>query len=279
MNKTLKHILQSNKLTKTLYSALREQYWKRECVKAASTYFKNIEDFRRALDQRGDGDVRLQTNDGLLIDIRPNYMDATILYEVFIDHCYAEKLKLSVNPVIIDVGGYIGDFAIYACKYLNAAKVITCEPSPSNLRLLRQNVTLNNYSDRVTIIAKAVTAGGDIFIDTELPPRSQARVSAYGTQVNPTRIPGITLEEIIQDNHIDHIDLLKVDCEGGEYEIFSTARAEVIAMIDHIVFEYHEIDGYESKLEAVKKRLSTSGFRLRTKGDLVFADRVQTGGG
>ena len=86
-------------------------------------------------------------------------MDASILAEVFLDNCYIRGLSLPDEPVVVDVGGYIGDFAIYAVKRLKARKVVACEPSPRNFALLKRNVAVNRYGDRIQMLNKAVTDG------------------------------------------------------------------------------------------------------------------------
>ena len=70
------------------------------------------------------------------------------------------------------------------------------------------------------------------------------------------------------------VDLLKIDCEGGEYTILLTTPIEVFSRIRNIVFEYHEIDGFQAKLVAVKQRLCDIGYSLKTHGSLIFASRT-----
>jgi len=48
---------------------------------------------------------------------------------------------------------------------------------------------------------------------------------------------------------VETADLLKIDCEGGEYEILESTPAEVLSRIRNIVFEYRQIDGVWIKLE------------------------------
>jgi hypothetical protein len=64
--------------------------------------------------------------------MRQNYGDATTLAEIFLDDRYVRDLTLPPDPVVIDVGGFIGDFSLYTVKRLNARSVIVCEPSLRN---------------------------------------------------------------------------------------------------------------------------------------------------
>ena len=84
-------------------------------AKEAKRYFINYDDYRRALQVEGNGTVDIRTADGLTITIRMNIWDARILQEVFLDNPYVRDSSLPPEPIIVDIGGYIGDFAV-SCK-------------------------------------------------------------------------------------------------------------------------------------------------------------------
>ena len=56
-------------------------------------------------------------------------------------------------------------------------------------------------------------------------------------------------------NNIEHVDLLKLDCEGGEYDIFTNSSRDVLDKMDNIWMEYHL--GRGAEIESI---LSHSGF-------------------
>jgi FkbM family methyltransferase len=262
-------------ILRDLYRGARKLYTRRRALKMAKGYFVNFNDYRTALELEDGTIVEIRTRDGLTLSIRRNIVDAGILAETFLDNCYVRGLILPEHPVVVDIGGFIGDFALYATKCLNARKVVVCEPSPQNWALLRKNVNNNDYQDRIEMVNKAVTDGRDIMMDVDAPARGQHRVSAYYPN-NAARkiIPGVALATIVDDYGLTVIDLLKIDCEGGEYDILSAAPTEVLVRIRNIVFEYHEIEGFEAKLESVKQRLCDHGYSLRTHGSLVFASHA-----
>ena len=275
MNMAVRRFFLTNPILRQTYLTTRKVYHHRRMVKGAQAFIEDIDEYRKALRSEDGKLVNVHTKDGLTITIRRNCMDATILAEIFLDNCYARGLSLTSQPVVIDIGGYIGDFALYAVKHLNARKVVVCEPSPDNWRLLRINVTNNHCEDRIEIVNKAVTDGHDVLMNVDAPGRVQARVSAYYDCDNPERklVPGVTLARLVEEYGLGEIDLLKIDCEGGEYEILSTMPRAIGDRIRNIVFEYHEIDGFVAKLTCVKQRLCDEGYTLRTHGSLVFATR------
>jgi FkbM family methyltransferase len=247
----------------------------RQLTKRAGRCFLNADEFKRSLNtQRGTGLVDLRTTDGLIITIRQNYGDAMTVAEVFLSNSYVRNLTLPQNPVVIDVGGFIGDFSLYAVKRLNAAKVIVYEPSRRNWALLLKNIANNSYQDRIEPMNKAVTGGGDAMMNIDVPDEEQCMVSACCSGEQPLSVvPGVSLAELLRDHAVESVDLLKLDCEGAEYAILESTPADVFSCIRNIVFEYHQIEGGWAKLKNVKELLLREGYILRSHGGLISAWR------
>jgi FkbM family methyltransferase len=126
------------------------------------------------------------------------------LAEILLDDFYVRDLKLRSNPVVIDVGGFIGDFSLYAVKRLNASRVIVCEPSPRNWALLLKNIANNGYEGRIEPVNKAVTDGGDVMMNIDAPAESQCEVSAYAPSEQPlSAVPGISLSQLLRDHAVE----------------------------------------------------------------------------
>jgi FkbM family methyltransferase len=277
MNPIIRRILTSNSLSRRIYFAARETYRIFLTERAAGRYFLNPDEFKSALSSHaGAVLVDLRTADGLTITMRKNYGDAMTVGEIFLDNCYALDLTLPDNPVVVDVGGFIGDFCLYAVKHFNARRVIVCEPSPRNWALLLKNIANNGYEGRIEPVNKAVTDGGNALMDIDAPDEYQCMVSAYHSTNQPlSTVPGITLGQLLRDHSVESVDLLKIDCEGGEYAILESTPTNVLSRIRNIVFEYHQIDGGWAKLENVKRRLRREGYALRTHRGLVSASRTE----
>jgi len=276
MNTAIRRILTSTRLSRRVYFAAREIYGINRTARAARGYFLNTHDFKNALSTRSGKAalVDLRTADGLTITIRQNYGDAMTVAEVFLGNSYVRGLTLPADPVVIDIGGFVGDFSLYAVKHLNARKVVVCEPSPHNWTLLLKNIANNGYEDRIVPVNKAVTDGRDLMMNIDAPEESQCMVSGYyPTEQRLSTVPGVSLAALLRDHRIDRVDLLKIDCEGGEFEILESTPTDVFRIIRNLVFEYHQIDGVWSKLESVRQRLRREGYTLQTRGGLVVASR------
>ncbi len=275
MNNTLRKVLTSNALSRRIYCAAREEYHARRVSRGAERYFLNADKFRYALRAHGATEpIELRTKDGLTILIRPNYGDAMTIAEIFLDDCYGRKLTLSPNPIVIDVGGFIGDFALYAVKRLNARQVIVCEPAPRNWALLLKNISNNHYEDRIVPVNKAVTVNGEsVMMNIDAPDEYQSMVSAHSGSEATTTVPGVSLSQLLREHYIEGVDLLKMDVEGAEYAILDGTPSDVFSRIRNIVFEYHDIEGGWAMLETAKRRLALEGYSLHLHKGLAWATR------
>src|SRR5215470_11842219 len=214
MNSTIRRILTANSLSRRLYFAARQAYRISQTAKVAERCFLNADEFKSALGSSGGTEqVDLRTVDGLKITIRKNYADAMTIAEILVDD-YVRGLNLPKNPVVIDIGGFIGDFSLYAVKRLNASRVIVCEPSPRNWALLLKNIANNGYEGRIEPVNKAVTDGRDAMMNIDAPDDCQCTVSAYAPSEQPlSAVPGISLAQLLRDHAVENVDLLKIDCE------------------------------------------------------------------
>lgn len=276
MNVAMRRALTTNAWSRRIYCAARQKYHLRQTERAAKRYFLNADAFKSALAGRGGSEpFDVHTLDGLTLTMRPNYGDAMTIAEIFLDDCYAHDLNLPPNPLVIDIGGFIGDFSLYAVKRLGARKVIVCEPSPRNWTLLLKNIANNGFEDRIVALNKAVTADGrEAMMNIDAPDDQQCMVSAYcPSEQNLSIVLGISLSQIFKNYALECVDLVKIDVEGGEYAILESTPSEVLCRIRNIVFEYHDISGGWGKLSSAMQCLRNEGFVLHTHRGLVTASR------
>lgn len=158
------------------------------------------------------------------------------LLEVFKDNCYGFfDVK---DKVVVDIGAFIGDSAIYFAGE-GAKKIVAYEPDPHLFEIAKQNIRLNNFTNKIQVrqeaVAKEFGVRDFMFITTH-PGVSSIYFKLEDTvkfQVNTVPLSSITQE-------LGHVDLLKIDCEGAEYEILPAAYAEgALRNVDKIVMEVH----------------------------------------
>lgn len=245
-------------------TALRHSYrnwrWRRQ----ARSVFKDPDLLVTALRNKGSGSSVIETHDGLKIHFRQNRFDAFILKEMFLDREYLRRVgDLPDKPVIVDIGGYIGDFSIFAAHYLGA-QVYVYEPVSENFEILLRNVSANALGDRVHAFQMAVSDQPSITLNVERKSAGEVHVSAHAyPEAEKRLIPATTLQGIVTSNGLDRIDLLKIDCEGGEYFIFRMMTPEFLAKVGTIVFEYHRVvPDWQEQVARMFDQLRSAGFRL-----------------
>ena len=97
---------------------------------------------------------------------------------------------------------------------------------------------------------------------------------------NSTQVKSVTLQKVFELNNIKKCNLLKLDCEGSEYEIINSLPDSYFSMIDKMIIEYHFAEKYPKLLTELIKKLELMSFSVNVKksGDdmgLIFAVKNQ----
>jgi hypothetical protein len=87
-------------------------------------------------------------------------------------------------------------------------------------------------------------------------------------------VPCITLSDFFQEYGITRCDVLKMNCEGAEYEILGSLSDSEFAMIDSILLQWHRVDGH--KPEELDVLLASKGYtvsRAPAPYKFIYANR------
>lgn len=153
------------------------------------------------------------------IALRTGTSDFEVFREVFLQEEYRYKPDFQVRT-IIDCGTNIGLTALYFLRRFPKARIVCLEPDPQNFELAQMN--LAPYSDRVTLLPAAVWSSTET-----LAIRKGLRDGEHwSTQVSRTAQPGdptcesVTIQKLQADFEMPTIDVLKIDIEGAEKDLF-----------------------------------------------------------
>lgn len=171
----------------------------------------------------------------------------TVQSEYFVEH-----LDLNSAHTLVDVGAHIGSFSAYLKRLKPELKAIAVEAHPLNHEMTRLNV--GTLPGAHVYHAACGYTGGDLVFTRVLDntggntiiPRAHAqdvlerhKQQAVAVEVNDC-VPGfVTLEQIIAEHNLDEISVLKLDCEGFEFDILGKASMEALRKIRRIVGERH----------------------------------------
>jgi FkbM family methyltransferase len=198
------------------------------------------------------------------VALRLGTSDVGVFMHVFVYDQYGVGLTRTPS-VIVDAGANVGLSAVYFAQRYPAAKIIAIEPEPENFRLLVRNAA--PFPNIIPVQAALWKHDGTVAIHDTGGGGWGMRVAdeAAGAEVKSIR-----LDTLLRDHGITHVDLLKVDIEGAECEVFEDA-ASWIDRVSVVCTELH--DRFRPGCSEIFER-ATAGFPLRwQRGELTCVAR------
>ena len=174
-----------------------------------------------------------------------------MIKEQFIEQQY--KWLDIKNRVVVDIGANIGDSAIYFA--LKGAKhVYAFEPYPYSYAIAIRNIKLNKLQDKITLLNEGCSGKEEkIKIDTGYKNLGSTDLKNFknGTNINITTLSGLLKKFEITEGAV-----LKIDCEGCEYNVLLATKNSDLRRFKQIQIEYHY--GYLN----LKRKLEDAGFKV-----------------
>jgi FkbM family methyltransferase len=210
---------------------------------------------------------------------KPHAVKVTVPYtlysafkEIFMMDFYGIRRLLPTlppNPVIIDIGANAGYFETLLFAKLEKARVLAFEPLPGNFELLKQNVAQNPVLQACVKPFEMAVVGTDrneITFYVEREEQHSVIASIYSDFDNANTVavtlPCVSLRKAIADHGFETVDLLKMDCEGSEYEILYNTPAETLRQVKQMIVEVHDMDTPNNNLSALSSFLQENGFSV-----------------
>ena len=223
-----------------------------------------------------------------------NTGETNFLYqEIFQEREYLQHgITLREGACVFDVGANIGLFSLFVGQCSRNATIYAFEPIPPVFNSLRLNWSLYGLNGKVFECGLAERAGQAVFtfyphdtvISSSATTREEARQYVKSSLRNQQREPETaqddalldellearldsqqytcrlrTVSEIIAENDIERIDLLKIDVEGAEEAVLTGIAAGDWPRIGQLVLEVHDLSG---RLERLQSLLQAQGFKV-----------------
>lgn len=161
--------------------------------------------------------------------------DGEVYREVFQDKDYALDLDFSPE-IIVDAGANVGLAAVYFANRYPEARIVALEPEASNYAMLEKNA--RPWGDRI-IPVRAALWEKDGLTRLALPANpSEKWMVMTRNDGSGDEVPAVTIKTLMERFRLPRIDLLKVDIEGAEIEVFHDTSW--VPMIRSVVVETHD---------------------------------------
>jgi len=172
--------------------------------------------------------------------------DSSLLFlfqEIWVEQRYAPgSLELRPGDTVVDLGAHVGVFTLWVASRYPQVRVLAVEPSPRAFDFLQANISCNRLRNvtavpcacggrggQAAFYARGSSVGGTLYSPhpADNQPQPPAEVSVLG------------LDELFRRYQVERCALLKLDCEGAEYEILYSAAPAVLDRLQRVTLEYH----------------------------------------
>lgn len=242
---------------------------------------------------------------GLEIAHLNQYETDYVYKEIFEDQCYLRHgIRLQDENTVVDIGANIGLFSLFVMSRCKNPKIFAFEPAPvvydllkancdaygSNVRAMNMGVSDKPKTATFTFYANSSVFSG--FHSDESDDREAIQavvrnmlngqsvtgesIDDYTKELMADRLRSTTHEcqltsvsDIIRDNQIDKIDLLKIDAEKSEVDILNGIEDGDWAKIAQIVIEIH--DRTHELVKRVEDLLIQKGYRCAVEQETLLA--------
>ncbi len=220
----------------------------------------------------------------------------TIYREIFDKQSYLKHgIQLGDGACVFDVGANIGLFTLFVHDHYKNAQVYAFEPLPPTFNTLCANVALYNLDVKLFPVGLANRTGtapftfypkisgmsgmyADAAEEADLSRTFMLNHHEQFAQFADEWLDGTfagetytcrlkTLSDVIRENNVERIDLLKVDVEKAELDVLSGVAEADWKKISQVVVEVHDKDG---RLDTIAGLLKKQGFEIVIEqGDLL----------
>jgi FkbM family methyltransferase len=178
--------------------------------------------------------VVLELRNGTKYLVRAGTTDLAAVNEAAMLNPYLRcpQIVLPDDATVIDIGAYIGDFTMQVARACPRGRILAVEPVSAHVRMIETQMALNHVSHVQPV--RAAVGGTNR--------RAGLRGDGVGSRVtegnDSDAVEVVTLESLMDHYGIGSVDLLKLDCEGAEWDILPAAE-QVLPRVRQICMEFH----------------------------------------
>lgn len=180
------------------------------------------------------------------LDLTEGIDFSVFLFGNFQKHVTRSKyLKIPDDATIIDIGGNFGVMALQYAKAAKNGRVISFEPTHYAINKFKRNLELNpDLKDRIQIINSFVSC--DTLVKPQITAYSSWKIDGKNEEHHPVHlgtakstegVGSLTLDQFCSSNQPEKINLIKIDTDGHEFEVFQGAKSTITKYRPVVIFE------------------------------------------
>jgi len=183
-----------------------------------------------------------------------------ILYnEIFINKSYSKFFDFNKNDTILDLGANIGMYSLYATEKMpSIKKIYMVEPLLQNFDYMIRNIMYNRKEDihKFIFIKAAISKNGTSKIGGD--------ISSPFLSDNGELTKTFSFIDFIKFYNIDKIDIMKVDIEGSELDMFNHETFDYIKNnnINRVCGELHPMKKHGEEMVLILKKFIDIGYDI-----------------
>ena len=176
-------------------------------------------------------------NINAVIHLRPDTSDLAVFHQVFVIEEY--KLDYKFSPkVIIDAGANVGFASVYFKNIFPTATIIAIEPDRENFEALLKNT--QEYENIHCINAGVWSEKTNVKVVDKFNAGKWAMTLEESADSRTDDFTSITIDEIMNQYNFSQIDLIKIDIETSEKNLFSQNYSNWLGKTKMIIIELHD---------------------------------------
>ena len=223
-----------------------------------------------------DNNAYIISKNNISYRIRKKSTDFLVFEQVILNQEYKPFLELikkySQNKGLnlVDAGSNVGFASLYLNEYLNINRIVSIEPSKENIKNLKENFHSNSITNIHIYETGLWEKKTRLKLDTNFRDGREWSLRLIETNENdPDGFDCISIENIFNDEKIEIIDILKIDIEGGEKEVFKAFEKDnsILSKIKFIAIEIHDEVADRVKINT---QLLNAGFEIETVGETTI---------
>ena len=204
--------------------------------------------------------------------LRRRTSDIYVYEQIFVQNEFQPLIDMIKNPhdikFIIDAGANIGLSSIKFNSCFPNATIIPVEPDEENFKILTKNIKKNKIK-ALPINAGIWNKTTRLYFDRSFRDGKEWSIKVTDIPNEGSYIDSVSIKDILSTNNIEIVDILKIDIEGSEKQVFknNNSSLDFLDVTKYIAIEIHEEFLVPEEIETI---LIQKGFLLSNTNEYLI---------